>query len=32
MDFDALVNDAGARNLTFLNVIKSKFVLSETER
>lgn len=25
MDFDAIVSDAGARNLTFLNLIKSKF-------
>jgi len=25
LDFDALVNDADARNKTFLNIIKSKF-------
>ena len=25
MDFDAVVNDADARNSTFLNIIKSKF-------
>ena len=25
LDFDAVVNDADARNLTFLNLIKSKF-------
>ena len=25
LDLDAVVNDADARNLTFLNLIKSKF-------